>query len=67
MTISMAQKLPARIPRVSAYISPELKQELERLAYIERRSLSQMVAVLIERGIDKAKQDGSLPPEDEGE
>lgn len=48
------------LPRITVYIDPELKQKLERLATVERRSISQMVVVLVEDGIKKAESEGKL-------
>lgn len=57
--------VPAKIPRVAVYLSEEVKADLERLANAERRSISQMAAMLIEEAIARAKADGRLKPEDE--
>jgi len=51
---------PARIPRIAVYLTQQLKADLERLAAVERRSLSQMAALLIEQGLEKAKQEGRI-------
>lgn len=56
--------VPAKIPRVAVYLSEEVKADLERLANTERRSISQMAAMLIEEAIARAKADGRLKPED---
>jgi len=48
---------------VTAFIEEELKDDLKLLADKERRSMSQMIAVLIERAIDAAKASGELPSE----
>jgi hypothetical protein len=55
--------VPAKIPRIAVYLSEEVKASLELLAHAERRSLSQMAALLIEESIARAKQDGRLPPD----
>lgn len=55
------QTVPAKIPRVIAYLQPEVKHQLEHLAAIERRSLSQMTTLLIEQGLKKAKEEGRIP------
>lgn len=56
------ESVPAKIPRIAVYLSSEaIKTELERLAASERRSVSQMAAILIEEGLLKAKQEGKLP------
>ncbi len=48
---------------VTAFIEEELKDDLKLLADKERRSMSQMISVLIERAIDAAKASGELPSE----
>ena len=48
---------------VTAFIEEELKDDLKLLADKERRSMSQMIAVLIERAIDAAKASGEIPRE----
>ena len=57
------KSVPAKIPRIAVYLpSEEVKEELERLASAERRSLSQMAAILIEEGLERAKREGRIPP-----
>lgn len=41
-------QVPAKIPRIAVYLEEELKDKVEQLAKVERRSLSQMCAILIE-------------------
>jgi CopG-like RHH_1 or ribbon-helix-helix domain, RHH_5 len=48
---------------VTAFIEGELKDDLKALADKERRSMSQMIAVLIERAIEAAKENGKIPSE----
>lgn len=45
---------------VTAFIEEELKDGLKALADKERRSMSQMVAILIERAVIKAQEDGVI-------
>jgi predicted transcriptional regulator len=52
--------VPAKIPRIAVYLSEELKQDLEELARVERRSMSQMAAMLIEEGLKRAKEEGKI-------
>jgi len=59
--------LPAKIPRVAVYLQEEVKAELDRLAFLERRSASQMAAILIEEGLARAKGEGKLPTEQKGD
>jgi len=39
--------------RVVIYPAPEIKERLKRLADSDRRSMSQMAAILIEEGLDR--------------
>lgn len=55
------QTVPAKIPKVAVYLPEEVKADLERLANLERRSLSQMALLLIEQGIEQARNEGKLP------
>jgi hypothetical protein len=52
--------LQPSLPRVGAYISPQLKTDLERLAKKEQRTLSNFIAVALQRVIDEAKQKGEI-------
>ncbi|HEY9664548.1 MAG TPA: hypothetical protein V6C65_39410 [Allocoleopsis sp.] len=56
--------VPAKIPRIAVYLSEELKADLEMLANTERRSVSQMAALLIEESIARAKAEGRLKPDE---
>ena len=57
---------PEDMPKVTvtAFIEESLKDELKELADRERRSMSQMVALLIERAVSEAKAAGD--PHSEG-
>jgi predicted DNA-binding protein len=46
---------------VTAFIEEELKEGLKALSDAERRSMSQMVAVLIERAVNEAVKKGQIP------
>lgn len=59
--------VPAKIPRIAVYLSEEVKADLEALASVERRSLSQMAAILIEESIVRAKQEGRLAEDKDAE
>lgn len=52
--------VPAKIPRIAVYLSEAIKTDLEMLANAERRSVSQMAALLIEESLVRAKQDGRM-------
>lgn len=45
---------------VTAFIEEDIKEGLKALADAERRSMSQMIAVLIERAIKAAIADGTI-------
>jgi hypothetical protein len=49
-----------KLPRVGAYISPQLKADLEKLAKKEQRTLSNFIAVALQRVIDEARQKGEI-------
>ncbi len=61
--VATTNVMPTKLPKVSVYIEPELKRELEILATVERRSVSQMALYLIEQGIKQAKEQGKIPTE----
>lgn len=61
MMFSDEQSLEMPKVTVTTFIEEELKEDLKALADKERRSVSQMVAVLIERAIDEAKANGVIP------
>lgn len=45
-----------------AYIEPELKEDLERLADVRNRSISNLLETLIRDEIERAKSTGELKP-----
>ncbi|MCU0541516.1 MAG: hypothetical protein MUE44_04925 [Oscillatoriaceae cyanobacterium Prado104] len=49
---------PAKSPRVAFYPPPEINEKLEKLANIERRSISQMALLLVEEGLERAQKQG---------
>ena len=51
---------PAKSPRVAFYPPPEVKEKLEKLASIERRSISQMALLLVEEGLERAQKEGKF-------
>lgn len=46
--------------RISLYVEERLKIELEALAKSRRRSLSNLIEVLCEEAVEKAKQEGEI-------
>jgi predicted transcriptional regulator len=59
--------VPAKIPRIAVYLSEDVKADLESLANAERRSVSQMAAMLIEEAIARAKTEDRLKPSAQNE
>lgn len=51
---------------VTAFIEEEIKEGLKALADHERRSMSQMMAVLIERAVLDAAKQGIIDSPDQG-
>lgn len=43
--------------RVTTYISDDLKRELQAIAAVERRSLSGLIAILLEEAVARAKSE----------
>jgi len=48
--------------KVFAYIEPELKEELERLADVRNRSISNLMETLIRDELERARLSGELKP-----
>jgi hypothetical protein len=60
MAVQILRNVGTKLPRVGAYISPQLKTDLEKLAKKEQRTLSNFIAVALQRVIDEAKQKGEI-------
>lgn len=58
--------VPTSKAKVFAYIQNELKEDLERLAEVRNRSISNLLETLIKAEVDQAKASGELPPDDQG-
>ena len=56
-----SNNVPSNLPRVTIYLSEELKADLEELADREHRSVSQQVVYLIDQAVRQAKAEGILP------
>jgi predicted transcriptional regulator len=52
---------------VTAFIEEDLKEGLKALADKERRSMSQVVALLIERAVEAAQRSGEISAGSEGQ
>ncbi|MBD2683522.1 MULTISPECIES: ribbon-helix-helix domain-containing protein [Nostoc] len=46
--------------RISLYLDEALKSDLERLAKIRKRSLSNLIEVICEEEVERAKNSGEL-------
>ena len=60
MTVQILKSVGTKLPRVGAYINPQLKTDLENLAKKEQRTLSNFIAVVLQRVIDEARQKGEI-------
>lgn len=60
MVVSKLSSVPTRLPRVVFYLSEDLKQDLEKLANARRRSVSNLLLVLAEEAVKKAKAEGEI-------
>jgi len=60
VALARSQLMPSKNPRILVVITPELKQEFERLCHRENRSMSNMVVTLIQKAVVEAKEKGSL-------
>lgn len=58
--LATASPVPSKLPRLAVYLSEEVKADLQKLADLERRSLSQMALMAIEETIKKAKEEGKI-------
>lgn len=48
---------------LTTFVDEEVKEGLKALADAEKRSMSQMAAILIEEAVDKARKDGRINTE----
>jgi predicted DNA-binding protein len=46
--------------RMSIYLTPSLKEDLEKLAASKSRTISNMVEVLVRDAVEKAKKQGEI-------
>lgn len=61
VSVDTPRKLsPSKLPKVIVYLDFGVKEDLERLANKEKRSLSNMVAVIVQEAIEKAKAEGKI-------
>ncbi len=46
--------------KISAYLTNGLKEKAEKLAQSEKRSLSNLIEVVLQQAVDKAQSEGRL-------
>lgn len=59
MTITH-DKMPTKLPKVAFYLTPELKEDLETLAKLDKRSVSNLVYAWVVDNIEQARAEGKL-------
>jgi len=59
-TTQTRQTVPTKLPKLTFYLPEELKKDLEQLAKSRRRSVSNLLVVLAEAEVKKAKEEGEL-------
>jgi len=62
MTITTQSQLTVttKLPKLTFYLPEELKKDLELLAKSQRRSVSNLLVVLSEEAVNKAKAEGKI-------
>lgn len=56
----IAGNVTTKLPRFMVYIDQKLKEDAEKLARLEKRSLSNLVNVLLQKAVDEAKARGDI-------
>jgi hypothetical protein len=54
--------MPTDKAKISAYVPPLLKADVDRLCEVRNRSISNLVETLLREEVAKAKQSGELAP-----
>lgn len=52
--------VPSKLPKVTFYLPEQLRIDLEKLAKIRRRSMSNLIVVLLENEVKQAKDSGEF-------
>jgi len=60
VSVVCGKVMPAKNPRVSFVLPPDIKRDLEALAERDHRSMSNYILKLIIQDIEQAKEDGRL-------
>ena len=56
------QDMPSKRPRLTVYLTPDVKERFDELAAIRNRTASNLAETLILKEIWTAEQSGELPP-----
>ena len=56
----LVKPLPSKLPRVSVYLDAEMKKDLETLAKLDKRSVSNRIYAWVVDNIESAKREGKL-------
>lgn len=60
--MTSSEKVATDKAKLFAYVDPELKDKIERLASIRLRSVSNLVEAVMHDEVRRAEQSGELPP-----
>ncbi len=60
MNALIVKPLPSKLPRVAVYLDPEIKKDLETLAKLDKRSVSNLIYAWVTDNIEAAKREGKL-------
>jgi len=52
--------LPSKLPRVAVYLDADMKKDLETLAKLDKRSVSNLIYAWVVDNIESAKREGKL-------
>ncbi|MEM8603196.1 MAG: hypothetical protein AAGF24_05120 [Cyanobacteria bacterium P01_H01_bin.121] len=46
--------------RITAYVDPPLEEDIKKLAAIDKRSVSNLIEILLQQAVDQAKAEGKI-------
>jgi hypothetical protein len=56
----LVKPLPSKLPRVAVYLDADMKKDLETLAKLDKRSVSNLIYAWVVDNIESAKREGKL-------
>ena len=56
----LVKTLPSKLPRVAVYLDADMKKDLETLAKLDKRSVSNLIYAWVVDNIEAAKREGKL-------